>query len=84
MSITRKEWKLSRDKELDEQIAYESKHPFYVIDETAQVFSGLRGGYPYFSNNLNDAKPIYNQSQFNCIKRGHLYKIERIEVQDLL
>ena len=54
------------------------------MDEFAQVFAGLKGGYPHFSNNLNDARPIYNQSQLDCIKRGHLLKCERLEVEDLL
>jgi len=54
------------------------------MDEYAQIFAGLRRGYPHFSNNLNDAKPIYNQSQFNNIQQGHLYKCERLEVEDLL
>ena len=84
MRITRKEWLNSREKEVDAEIAYESKHPFYVMDEFAQVFAGLKGGYPHFSNNLNDARPIYNQAQFDCIKRGHLLKCERLEVEDLL
>lgn len=84
MRITRKEWINSREKEIDSQIAYENKHPFYVMNECAQVFAGLRRGYPYFSDNVNEAKPIYNNEQFRSIKRGHLYKIERIEAKDLL
>jgi hypothetical protein len=72
------------EQEIDILIANERKNPFYVIDEYARVFAGLRKGYPYFSENVSEAKPIHNQSQFNNIKHGHLYKIERIEVQDLL
>jgi hypothetical protein len=84
MRITRKEWIDSREKEIDSRIAYERKHPFYVMNECAQVFAGLRKGYPYFSDNINEAKPIYNNEQFGNIKRGHLYKIERISAEDLL
>ena len=84
MRITKKEWLNSREKEVDVQIAYERKHPFYVMNEYAQVFAGLRGGYPYFSDNINEAKSIYNNAQFRNIQKGHLYKIERIELQDLL
>jgi hypothetical protein len=73
-----------RENEIDLKIAEERKRPFYVIDEYARVFAGLRRGYPYFSEDINEAKPIYNNEQFGSIKRGHLYKIERIEVQDLL
>tara|TARA_R100001509_G_C4825099_1_gene201218 strand:- start:57 stop:221 length:165 start_codon:yes stop_codon:yes gene_type:complete len=53
------------------------------MNEYAQVFSGLKCGYPNFSNDIGDAKPIYNQAQFNNIQKGHLYKIERIEAADL-
>ena len=84
MRITKQEWLNSRAKEVDTQIAYERKHPFYVINEYAQVFAGLRGGYPHFSDNIKDAKSIYNNAQFNNIRKGYLYKIERIELQDLL
>lgn len=84
MRITKQEWLNSRAKEVDTQIAYERKHPFYVINEYAQVFAGLRGGYPHFSDNIKDAKSIYNNAQFNNIRKGYIYKIERIELQDLL
>lgn len=72
------------EKEIDIRIASERKHPFYVINEYAQVFAGLRGGYPHFSDEIEEAKPIYNNEQFRNIKRGCLYKIERIEAKDLL
>ena len=84
MRITKQEWLNSREKEVDTQIAYERKHPFYVINEYAQVFAGLKGGYPHFSDNIKDTKSIYNNAQFNNIRKGYLYKIERIEVEDLL
>jgi len=74
----------SREKEIDLQIKAENKRPFYVMNEYAQVFAGLKGGYPHFSDNINEAKPIYNNEQFGCIKRGHLYKIERVSAEDLL
>lgn len=54
------------------------------MNEYAQVFAGLKGGYPHFSDNINEAKPIYNNEQFGCIKRGHLYKIERVSAEGLL
>jgi len=84
MRITKKEWLNSREKEVDIQIAYERKHPFYVMNEYAQVFAGLKGGYPHFSDNIKDAKSISNGEQFKNIQKGHLYKIERIEMEDLL
>jgi hypothetical protein len=72
------------EKEIDIQIANERKKPFYVINEYAQVFAGLRRGYPHFSDKVEEAKPIHNDEQFRNIRRGHLYKIERIEPKDLL
>ena len=74
----------SKEKEIDQQILQERKKPFYVINEYAQVFAGLKQGYPFFSDDVTEAKPIYNNEQFRSIRRGHLYKIERIELQDLL
>ena len=74
----------SKEKEIDHQILQERKKPFYVINEYAQVFAGLKQGYPFFSDNVTEAKPIYNNEQFRSIRRGHIYKIERVEPQDLL
>ena len=74
----------SKEKEIDHQILQEHKKPFYVINEYAQVFAGLKQGYPFFSDNVTEAQPIYNNEQFRSIRRGHIYKIERVEPQDLL
>ena len=74
----------SKEKEVDQQILAERKKPFYVINEYAQVFAGLRQGYPYFSDNVTEAKPIYNNEQFGTIRRGSTYNIERISSKDLL
>ena len=84
MRITKQQWLDSREKEVDTQIAYERKHPFYVMNEYAQVFAGLRGGYPHFSDNINEAKSIYNNAQLRNIQKGHLYRIERVSAEDLL
>ena len=54
------------------------------MNEYAQVFAGLKGGYPHFSDNIKDARSISNGEQFKNIQKGHLYKIERIEMEDLL
>ena len=74
----------SKEKEIDQQILQERKKPFYVINEYAQVFAGLKQGYPFFSDDVTEAKPIYNNEQFGTIRREHLYNIERVEPQDLL
>jgi hypothetical protein len=73
-----------REKEIDRKILEERKRPFYVIDEYARVFAGLRRGYPYFSEDINEAKPIYNNEQFGAIRRGSTYGIERVSAKDLL
>ncbi len=74
----------NKEKEVDHIILEERKHPFYVMDECARVFAGLRRGYPHFSENINEAKPIYNNEQFGAIRRGSTYDIERISSKDLL
>lgn len=73
-----------REIEIDLKIKEERNRPFYVMDECARVFAGLRRGYPYFSENINEAKPIYNNEQFGAIRRGSTYGIERISSKDLL
>jgi hypothetical protein len=73
-----------KEKEIDRKILEERKRPFYVMDECARVFAGLRRGYPYFSENVNEAKPIYNNEQFGAIRRGSTYGIERVSAKDLL
>ena len=74
----------NKEKEVDRIIVEERKRPFYVMDECARVFAGLRHGYPHFSENINEAKPIYNNEQFGAIRRGSTYSIERISSKDLL
>jgi len=54
------------------------------MNEYAQVFAGLKGDYPHFSDNINEAKSIYNNAQFRNIQKGHLYRIERVSAEDLL
>ena len=35
------------------------EHPSYIIlNERAQVYTGLIGGYPNFSDDLDEAKPL--------------------------
>lgn len=73
-----------REIEIDLKIKEEHNRPFYVMDECARVFAGLRRGYPYFSEDVNEAKPIYNNEQFGAIRRGSTYGIERVSAKDLL
>ena len=49
----------------------EEKEPeFYLLNENAEVFAGLKGGYPFFSPNLEDAKSLVNDNQVKMIKKG--------------
>jgi len=50
---------------------------FIVLNEHAQVFCGLQGGYPAFSDNLDEAKPLENDSQVKTIQRGTSFKLEK-------
>jgi hypothetical protein len=50
---------------------------FIVLNEYAQVFCGLQGGYPAFSDNLDEAKPLENDSQVKTIQRGTSFKLEK-------
>lgn len=49
---------------------------FIVLNELAQVFCGLIGGYPDFSDNFDSAKPLNNKEQVRMIQQGTSYKLE--------
>lgn len=49
---------------------------FIIVNQSAQVFSGLSGGYPKFSENWDEARPLENIKQFDCVKRGTIDKLE--------
>ena len=50
---------------------------FIVLNEMAQVFCGLKGGYPQFSDYFYDAKPLENDEQVKMIQRGTSFKLEK-------
>ena len=50
---------------------------FILLNEYCQVFCGLQGGYPAFSDNLDEAKPLENDSQIQMIQRGTSFKLEK-------
>jgi hypothetical protein len=50
---------------------------FIILNENCQVFCGLRGGYPIFSDELEDAKPLTNDGQFRMIQYGTSFKLEK-------
>ena len=57
----------------------EPKEPeFIVLNEYAQVFSGLRRGYPDFSDDYEEARTIVNDDQFRMIQKGTSFKLEKL------
>jgi len=62
---------------LDKKLREKPEPAFIVLNEAAQVFCGLKGGYPAFSDNLEDAKPLYRDSQVRMIQQGTLFKLEK-------
>lgn len=49
---------------------------FLVLNECAQVFSGLQRGYPVFSDNWEEARPLTNVEQFKKVQYGTSFKLE--------
>ena len=49
---------------------------FILVNEYNQVYSGLKVGYPNFSNDWNEARSLTNNKQLACISRGTLDKLE--------
>ena len=62
---------------LDKKSKQQKEIQFIVLNEYAQVFCGLKGGYPSFSDNLEEAKPLSNDLQVKTIQRGTLFKLEK-------
>jgi hypothetical protein len=50
---------------------------FIVLNEYCQVFCGCKGGYPAFSDNLDEAKPLVRDSQVRTIQQGTSFKLEK-------
>jgi hypothetical protein len=61
----------------------EELEPEYIIlDEQARVFTGLKGGYPEFLDDVNEAKPLRGQGKFDFMQRYHPYKIEQMFLEN--
>lgn len=50
---------------------------FIILNENCQVFCGLQGGYPAFSDNIEDAKPLTNDGQLRMVQHGTSFKLEK-------
>lgn len=62
------------------KIIEEKIEQFIIVNELAQVFCGLKGGYPDFNDDWKTAKPLSNETQFNAIQKGTSYKLEMMSV----
>jgi hypothetical protein len=51
---------------------------YIVMTDDARVFSGLEGGYPVFSDNIDEAKPFTEINQSDKLHLIHPYKLEII------
>lgn len=51
---------------------------YIILDEECKVFAGCRKGYPYFSDNMDDAKPLQGQEKFKFLQRRMLLKLEQM------
>ena len=60
-------------------LAWEVEHPTYIIlNEKAQVYTGLLRGYPNFSDDLDEAKKLVGQAKFDTLKRYARIHLEQI------
>jgi hypothetical protein len=62
---------------LDKKNRPKPEPTFIVLNELAQVFCGLRGGYPEFSDDFDSAKPLVRDEQVRMIQQGTLFKLEK-------
>lgn len=58
----------------------EDEKPFYVMNDYAQWYCGLRGGKPKFTDNFDEARILERNTQFKTLKRVSDYPIEKIEL----
>lgn len=62
---------------LDKKRCEPKPKQFIVLNEYCQVFCGLQGGYPAFSDNLEEAKPLERDSQIRLIQQGTSFRLEK-------
>jgi len=51
---------------------------YLILDEYARVFAGCRKGYPFFSDDLDEAKPLQGQEKFKFMQKYHYLKLEQM------
>ena len=69
---------MKKYKKLNE-IDIANSNPYIVYNEHLQVWNGLLfGGRKLsFSDNYDDAKPLYNETQFRTLQRLTILKLEK-------
>lgn len=55
---------------------------YLILDEYARVFAGCRKGYPFFSDNIDEAKPLQGQEKFDYLQRYSLIKLEQMFLEN--
>lgn len=53
---------------------------FYVMNDYAQWYCGLKRGKASFSDNFNEARTLQRNSQFIMLKKVSDYPIEKVEL----
>lgn len=53
-----------------------SEPSFIVLNENAQAYTGLIGGYPQFEDDWGKAKPLQHIEQIKYLNYGTKYKLE--------
>jgi hypothetical protein len=61
---------------LDKKLREPKLPEFIVLNEYAQVFTGLIRGYPVFSDNWSEAKPLQHLDQIKYLKHGTHHQLE--------
>jgi hypothetical protein len=54
--------------------------PFYVMNDYAQWYCGLRGGKAAFTDNFENARTLERDTQFKMLQRVSDYPIEKVEL----
>ena len=55
---------------------------YIVMTEDARVFSGLKGGYPIFSESIDEAKQFTDIHQSDMLHLMYPFKLETVWLQD--
>jgi hypothetical protein len=68
-------------KKLLAEIKFEdNEKPFYVMNDSAQWYHGLRAGKPVFTDNFEEARTLERDTQFKMLQRVSDYLIEKVEL----